>query len=548
MAEFAPWVGKCQFQAINTCDAETPDFEAYVAVWTDSRDGFEAAINTHFEKNTHRLFWTEDVHPALSWLKKFGHNNTIIGLSKSVNEQNLVKMSKLADIDEHGQYLKDEGYLTITEHDIPKLPEQEGIPFWEREWIVPELKELLFGQDENGEKIRTYFIVDATLRKNITGYFDLDSLDVPVQCLFKGEAAEEMKEVAPYLIDMTLPDGAFDDKDKVPDFHKDFFKKHWGQNTGIFIRTMASMDDVWKHFRKFTKVQVEEDRRWVFFRFYDPRIAPSYFDSIRHIPEKAAQWVNLRGKNGIERIIGNQTDLEQPWSITPNWQKIADTKFIGAPILSNVEMQGFTRYRIYHYEKRAMAFFRKQFPKLAKPLSNDQLRKVIQLAYDNAKKRGITTERDHFKYLIIVAYWGIFFETDPQYQTALKKAGWINSDGQVLQHAYLPKLLREIDKHTLSIATDLASYKRVSLSLREVYTQPIPKNISPTIMLKIMKYIWPAHLKYGNMQDFIVLAKNGISKGKNLKLYTRDIIAYVCLCILVTVLMKVHYFIGRTLP
>ncbi len=57
--------------------------------------------------------------------------------------------------------------------------------------------------------------------------------------------------------------------------------------------------------------------------------------------------------------------------------------------------------KIRTYENRAMKFFREQFSPLADQLDDDQLRSVVKLAYENAKKRGITTERGHWKYLIM---------------------------------------------------------------------------------------------------------------------------------------------------
>ena len=175
-------------------------------------------------------------------------------------------------------------YLDIVEHDIPSLPEQADVPFWDKEWIVPELKTLFFAQPDDRQTLNTYFVVDATLRQAMTQTFDLDhSLGVPVQCLFTGDATEELKEVAPYLIDMTLPDDALDDKDKVPNFHKDFFLQHWDKATGIIIRSTASMGQLHHQLRKFTKIQNEQGK-WHFFRFWQPRA----FYKIMHSFDEAA--------------------------------------------------------------------------------------------------------------------------------------------------------------------------------------------------------------------------------------------------------------------
>jgi len=113
-------------------------------------------------------------------------------------------------------------YLSISKHNIPPLAEQSGVAFWNKEWITPELKNLLFEQPNTSiaanaetshenkankqsnthleQTCHTFLVVDATLRRNITKFFDLGgNLGVPIQCLFSGKAAQELAEVAPLL-------------------------------------------------------------------------------------------------------------------------------------------------------------------------------------------------------------------------------------------------------------------------------------------------------------------------------------------------------------
>ncbi|WP_298299697.1 hypothetical protein [uncultured Litoreibacter sp.] len=78
--------------------------------------------------------------------------------------------------------------------------------------------------DQNNSTMRTYLLIDPSLRKQVIGLFDLDAIDVPITCLFNGVAAEEQQEVAPYLIDMTL------DEERPSLFHRDFLANHWGHS------------------------------------------------------------------------------------------------------------------------------------------------------------------------------------------------------------------------------------------------------------------------------------------------------------------------------
>lgn len=189
-------------------------------------------------------------------------------------------------------------YLTVTEHKMASAAKGRSEPLTDRDWLPSQLGELLFGQnDDSGEQLRTFLLVDPTLRRDVRGVFDLDDeLDVPARCLFQGEAAETLKGSAPYIVDLSLSAS----NGKVSRFHSDFFRHHWGKGTGIIVRSQASMDDLWRHFRKFTRLQVAEDRRWVFFRFWDPRIALSYFTGICDWPDRAARFFHIR--HGGQRI------------------------------------------------------------------------------------------------------------------------------------------------------------------------------------------------------------------------------------------------------
>lgn len=274
------WVGECYLRGIK----DGADYRCQVAVWAWDHDSFCAVLAAHTEPLGFAIIWLEEALPATQYLARYSDQNRQIGaFAQAVHPLHTVELAPMQPVATDGVA---QSYITIEDHRLMPLPDQAGIPHWDRAWIVPDLKDLLFGVPKNGPEMRTYLILDASARKHITGFFDLDDLDVPVRCLFKGDAAETLKESAPYLIDMTLPAGACEDGASVPVFHRDFFAKHWGANTGIFIRTPAPMAEVWGHFRKFTKVAMEEDGNRVFFMFHDPRVLPGY---LRNIQRNAAK-------------------------------------------------------------------------------------------------------------------------------------------------------------------------------------------------------------------------------------------------------------------
>ena len=332
----AAYIGLCRFEKFQDQEGTNliaepgqtlPTFEAPIACWVSSAVEYDKLLTQELPKKGYRLLRTEEVMPVQTWFEMKGFNAALGDLAAKVSETRGFQSGELRPVDfeqSHGMEgattpEAEQNPLIITEHPYTPLPDQSAIiAFWKQEWISDDLKALLFGQDLPEEHqhilagamdpkplIRTYFIVDATLRRKITKFFDLDMAfsrqgalagriegengnlgKIEYRSLFKGEAQEELKEVAPYLFDLTLPEQAYDDKDYVPKFHKDFFKSTWDPDTlerseglthpdtGIFIRTTADFDTVWRHFRKFTRIQ-DENGKWYYWRFWESSLRPN---------------------------------------------------------------------------------------------------------------------------------------------------------------------------------------------------------------------------------------------------------------------------------
>ena len=413
MREFSPWLGLCHIRK-ETDDARSSQ-QTLVAAWAASIEGFEREV--HFHTNTHglQMILAEEVLPADDWLAKHPDRKGAQRLAAKVGAKHPVEIGPLGGgASEMGAGGEAPEYLTITKHNIPGIPAQTDLPFWEQNLVAPELKELLFGPQETETCLRTYFIVDASLRKNITGVFDLDSLDVPVQCLFKGAAAETMKEAAPYLIDMTLPRGAWENNDAIPYFHKDFFVNHWGKNTGIFIRTMAPLDEVLAHFRKFTKVQVEGDERWVFFRFWDPKIANTYYPAIRHDKEKVTQW--FAGRTVVQSILSESSNGRQAMvfscvDIVSGLENIC----LGPLTFGPVELSSFRAIQEEKDTRKIVKLLRENFSTELRHMSDDLLLREIGGSIKKMQGYGIVKMENLYLTSAWAAFYGEGFENkDPE--------------------------------------------------------------------------------------------------------------------------------------
>lgn len=88
-------------------------------------------------------------------------------------------------------------------------------------------------------------------------------------CLLTGPLEPDMREVAPYLVELREGEGF---TDWVLD---DGFGHHWG----IILRSRLSHQDARRRFRRLLFVRSAEDGASLFFRFYDPRVLRVYLPS-----------------------------------------------------------------------------------------------------------------------------------------------------------------------------------------------------------------------------------------------------------------------------
>ncbi len=127
---------------------------------------------------------------------------------------------------------------------------------------------------------------------------------------------------------MTLSAQALEDIMSVPRFHRDFFKKHWGKNTGIFIKTPLPLGVVWAHFRKFTQYHDENEKAF-FFRFWESSIFIEYWKYFSFSYERVRRFfIDNQGSNHFEIhfCIDNKVT-----TFTPNLNKIKQESVLASP-------------------------------------------------------------------------------------------------------------------------------------------------------------------------------------------------------------------------
>lgn len=113
-----------------------------------------------------------------------------------------------------------------------------------------------------GEGSRVYGILDAARDDAVLPW--IRSARVPSACLYDGWQAQELLDVAPYLV-------ALDD----PAALRDLVTRCWGRAWGVFLASGAELAELRRHLRRSLRVRVEGAGRMLF-RYYDPRVLRAF--------------------------------------------------------------------------------------------------------------------------------------------------------------------------------------------------------------------------------------------------------------------------------
>lgn len=166
----------------------------------------------------------------------------------------------------------------VTIRDVTPLDNQIGAS--PKKTVPDALYPALFGQrapdasvredPENLRKLHTYAILDAARVTNLPELLERSSLQH--RCLFKDKAYDDLNNVAPWIVRL----------EENNSFTRNLFTRSdaprhlWDTKPGLYVRSDATLDDMYRHFRKFTRIQ-DEDEKWHFLAFWSHPIGVRLF-------------------------------------------------------------------------------------------------------------------------------------------------------------------------------------------------------------------------------------------------------------------------------
>ena len=265
-------------------------------------------------------------------------------------------------------------------HQEPLFPS----PVWDENTLKKDIA--LFG--EPLPELKCYFILDANKHKLL----EPESFHCRIENLFQGEFAEITKEIGPYLVEVIpYPDykaeselmGLFSDEGAMTRFN-------WHEELGIFIHSRYDFDTVLHHLRHFP-VMKDENGKWFFFRFYDPKVLRNYLDVIATSPEKLNKFFGYEKRiiHAFGSGIGDSFYYYQIKALPE------DTRNIPI-ILTDFEIKGFKDKKWLETREKMIGYILKTYPHVYSPLEQEQLIKHL----DEARNKNYIYETAIVQYAV----------------------------------------------------------------------------------------------------------------------------------------------------
>ncbi|WP_208353557.1 DUF4123 domain-containing protein [Pseudaestuariivita rosea] len=290
------------------------------------------------------------------------------------------------------------------------------------------------GDPKVAPTLHTYAILDAAKVPNLPEL--LASSDLEHRCLFKGQAEDDLRDVAPWIVKLeegnSFTRNLFtqDTKNPAPWYL-------WDKEPGIYIRSNATLDDLWKHFRKFTRVE-DISEKWFYFRFWEPKVIVHYLTYTAKSADAVSRIFSTKMvvRNISAILVGEDSKL---FSFTPNstssGHEVKPQKY-----LTSLEIKAFHEYGLENLAMKIAAKLRKNFAQSLVETDHKSLHDSVLTSIRRMRKLGFNQER----YLETLVAWDILF--GPEFEV---------QDGRSLVIETLGKAINEVEK-----------FKEISLLMR----------------------------------------------------------------------------------
>ena len=390
---------------------QSPSTDKFVALlaFADSREKFEQLVKTTF--STQKAHYYYQLAPLKAEVFFQRHGQIWLAYQANGLKEGEVRVIELVGDKPKEQFATETHYLLCHQINHVKLldrqfgrhpkvfapdeifkllfpntpiPPDITQPGWSENWqeptfLMPVLDEKTLEKDtalfgEPLPELKCYFILDANKHK----YLEPENFHCRIESLFQGEFAEITKDIAPYLVEVIpYPDdsseselmGLFSDEGAMTRFN-------WHEELGIFIHSRYDFDTVLRHLRHFP-VMKDENGKWFFFRFYDPKVLRNYLEVIATSPEKLNKFFGYEKRiiHAFASGIGDSFHYYQIKALPEDTRNI--------PILlTEFEVNGFKDKKWLETREYLMEYALQEYPQLYSEENKNVLIKNLDEGFD----------------------------------------------------------------------------------------------------------------------------------------------------------------------
>ena len=390
---------------------QPPSSDQFVALlaFADSRETFEQLVNTTF--STQKAHYYYQLAPLKAEIFFQRHGQIWLAYQANGLKEGEVRVVELVGEKPKEHFATETHYLLCHQINHVKLldrqfgrhpkvfapdeifkllfpntpiPPDITQPGWAENWqeptfLMPVLDEKTLEKDtalfgEPLPELKCYFILDANKHK----YLEPENFHCRIESLFQGEFAEITKDIAPYLVEVIpYPDdrseselmGLFSDEEAMTRFN-------WHEELGVFIHSRYDFDTVLRHLRHFP-VMKDENGKWFFFRFYDPKVLRNYLEVIVTSPEKLNKFFGYEKRiiHAFASGIGDSFHYYQLKALPE------DTRSIPI-LLTEFELNGFKDKKWLETREYLMEYALQEYPQLYSEENKNVLIKNLDEGFD----------------------------------------------------------------------------------------------------------------------------------------------------------------------
>ena len=345
--------------------------------------------------------------------------------------------------------------------ELKKIPDKLRDPLFGHPTATAAESRAFEGDPNDLPRLQTYAVLDAAKVQGLPEMLETSGLEH--RCLFTGEAFDELKDAAPWIVkleqDAPLLEYLFTQSDAP--WHL------WDAEPGVFLRSTKPLKEVWSYLRKFTRIK-DEAGNWFYQRFWEPA-------TLTHALNLDSSPFVANEDAGIRFVIG----------ISSNQAQIVELKLAErnrqTPILTLQDRKSFDKAVEDRYIRDFAAQMSHAAPDQLHLLGTQDpkiIEGVVAGVLDNLRAVGFRRRSDIGRIVVLALFYGRWMFWDPRIEDRAKSILALAQRSPAIRALRFEESLKQSPRHAaLTTMTSLSQVANILRTLKLGDVEPLPKAV-----------------------------------------------------------------------